>query len=157
MALPAAFVLQIRVNYLHWVFHGYLSELNGSIVGAPVASNVTMNASLNAGINEKLLPFSHEAIVAEVAADADLATFQSFGHSGFVAGIGFENCDVRVHTELCGNLGGITDDTVDLHSWILGHEVRGDELAQTRMIGQYVIQESISIIHAEIVCMLLSF
>ena len=28
------------------------------------------------------LPFSHEAVVAELDADADLATFQSFGHSG---------------------------------------------------------------------------
>ena len=122
-----------------------------------LASNVKINASLNAGINEKLLPFSHEAIVAKVAADADLAPFQSFGHSGFVAGIGFENGDVRVRTELCGNLGGITDDTVNFHSWILGHEVRGDELAQTRMIGQYAIQESGSLSHAETVCMLLNF
>jgi hypothetical protein len=65
---------------------------------------VTINASLNAGINEKLLPFSHEAVVTKVAADADLATFQSFGYSGFVAGIGFENGDVRVCTELYGKL-----------------------------------------------------
>jgi hypothetical protein len=137
--------------------HGHLSELNSSIVGAPVASNVTRHASLNAGINENLLPFSHEAVVAEVAADADLATFQSFRHRGFVAGIGFENGNVRVRTELCRNLGGIADDTVDLNSWILVHEVRGDELAQTRTIGLYVVQESISIIHADIICMLLSF
>ena len=63
-----------------------------------------MNTSLNTGIDEKLPPFSHEAVVAELAADADadLATFQSFGHSGFVAGIGFENGDAGVRTELCG-------------------------------------------------------
>ena len=62
-----------------------------------------------------------------------------------------------VRTELCGNFGGITDDTVDLHSWIIGHEVRGDELAQTRMIDQYVIHKSISISHGQTIRMLLSF
>ena len=68
-ASRSLFVLQIRVNDLHWVFHGYLSKLNGSIVAAPVDSNVTLNASLNTGIDEKLLPFSYQAVVAEVAAN----------------------------------------------------------------------------------------
>lgn len=42
---------------------------------APVAGNVTIDASLDAGIDEDFLAFGHEGVVAEVAADTDLATF----------------------------------------------------------------------------------
>jgi hypothetical protein len=87
-------VNNICVDNLHWVYYRHFSELNSPIVAAPITSNITINASLNASINKKLLPFSYKAIIAEVAADVDLATFQSFSNSGFVAGIGFKNSNI---------------------------------------------------------------
>lgn len=108
---------QVVLDVLHRVLGGVLAVLELGEVEAVVAGDVAGHVLGVAGVDQELLPVGHEGVVAQVAADDNVAAFGELAQLVHIGGVALDDGDVGGGAQVVGEFAGIATEPADLNVW----------------------------------------